>query len=72
MICKIVCITTPKQIALGNEQHALVNDVVTKLNSIMVTRVLKQQQPLCDTLLELKKGDLMPKESDCIAECLKA
>jgi len=51
-----------KQKALGNEQLAVVNDVVTRWNSsyYMVARVLEQQQPLCATLLELKKGDLMP------------
>ena len=26
----------------------------------MIQRVLEQQQPLCATVLELKKGDLMP------------
>ena len=30
----------------------------------MVQRVLEQQQPLCATLLELKKGDLMPSDSE--------
>ena len=55
-----------KQIALGHEQHALVNDVVTRWNSCyyMVARVMEQQQPLCATLLELKKGDLMPTDSE--------
>ena len=55
-----------KQIALGHEQHALVNDVVTRWNSsyYMVARVLEQQQPLCATLLELKKGDLMPTDTE--------
>ena len=55
-----------KQIALGHEQHALVNDVVTPWNSsyYMVARILEQQQPLCTTLLELKKGDLMPTDTE--------
>ena len=55
-----------KQIALRHEQHALVNDVVTRWNSsyYMVARVLEQQQPLCTTLLELKKGDLMPTDTE--------
>ena len=51
-----------KQAALGYKQHSLINDVVTRWNSsyYMIQRVLEQQQPLCATLLELKKGDLMP------------
>ena len=32
----------------------------------MVARVIEQQQPLCATLLELKKGDLMPTDSEFI------
>ena len=41
-----------KQIALGHEQHAQVNDVVTQWNSCyyMVARVMEQQQPLCTTV----------------------
>ena len=50
-----------KQTALGHQLHALVNDVVTRWNSCYyIARVMEQQQPLCATLLELKKGDLMP------------
>ena len=30
----------------------------------MVARVLEQQQPLCATLLEPKKGDLMPTDTE--------
>jgi len=30
----------------------------------MVARVLEQQQPLCATLLELKRGDLMPTDTN--------
>ena len=30
----------------------------------MVARILEQQQPLCATLLELKKGDLMPTDAE--------
>ena len=30
----------------------------------MVARFMEQQQPLCATLLELKKGDLMPTDSE--------
>ena len=50
-----------KQIASGHKKHSLINDVVTRWNSsyYMIERILEQQQPLCTTLLELKKGDLM-------------
>ncbi len=32
----------------------------------MVERVLEQQQPLCATLLELRKGDLMPSDAELV------
>ena len=55
-----------KQRDLHHKQHNLVQDVATRWNSAyyMVQRVLEQQQPLCATLLELKKGDLMPSDSE--------
>ena len=55
-----------KQQNLNHKQHNLVQDVATRWNSAyyMVRRVLEQQQPLCATLLELKKGDLMPSDSE--------
>ena len=55
-----------KQIALNHKQLSLIQDVVTRWNSVyyMVDRILHQQQPLCATLLELKKGDLMPTDRD--------
>ena len=51
-----------KQAALGYKQHSLINDIVTEWNSSyhMIQRALEQQQPLCVTILELKKGDLIP------------
>ena len=51
-----------KQIVLGHKQHSLIKDAVTRWNSsyYIIERILKQQQPLCPALLELKKGDLMP------------
>ena len=51
---------------LHHKQHNLVQDVATRWNSAyyMVQRVFEQQQPLCATLLELKKGDLMPSDSE--------
>ena len=30
----------------------------------MMERILEQQQPMCATLLELKKGDLMPTDRE--------
>ena len=53
-----------KQDNLHHPHHSLIQDVTTRWNSAyyMVQRVLEQQQPLCATLLELKKGDLMPSD----------
>ena len=55
-----------KQADLHHKQLSLVQDVPTRWNSAyyMVERILAQQQPLCATLLELRKGDLMPSESE--------
>ena len=55
-----------KQAALHHDQLALVQEVVTSWNSSfsMVQRVLKQQQPLCACLLDLRRGDLMPSDSE--------
>ena len=49
--------------------HSLIGDVVTRWNSTfysayMIERVLEQQQPLCAALLALKKGDLMPSDTE--------
>ena len=54
-----------KQMDLQHNTEALVQDVTTRLNSsyYMVERIISQQQPLCATLLELCKGDLMPSEA---------
>ena len=51
-----------KKIALSHKKHSLFNDVLTQWNSsyYMIERILEQQQPLCITLLVLKKGDFMP------------
>ena len=39
----------------------------------MASRVLEQQQPLCATLLELHRGDLMPSDSEfSTLECYRA
>ena len=55
-----------KQANLHHSQHCLVQDVATRWNSAfyMIERIIEQQQPLCATLLELKKGDLMPTDAE--------
>jgi len=55
-----------KQEDLHHRQHSLLQDVATRWNSAyyMVKRVLEQQQPLCATLLELKKANLMPSDAE--------
>ena len=36
----------------------------------MIERIMTQQQPLCTTLLEIRRGDLMPSEAEFVAmEC---
>lgn len=51
-----------KQEDLHHPQHSLIQDVATRRNSAFY--VLEQQQPFCVTLLELKKGDLMPSDAE--------
>ncbi len=55
-----------KQANLGHKQHSLVQDVATRWNSTyyMMERIIEQQQPLCATLLELHKADLMPSDTE--------
>ena len=55
-----------KQIDLRHKTLALVQDVSTRWNSAyyMAERLLSQQQPLCATLLELHKGDMMPSDAE--------
>lgn len=56
-----------KQIDLRHKTLALVQDVSTCWNSAyyyMAVRLLSQQQPLCATLLELHKGDMMPYDAE--------
>ena len=63
-----------KQDDLHHVKHSLIQDIVTRWNSAyyMVERVLEQQQPLCATLFELRKGDLMPSDAEFSAmECYK-
>ena len=58
-----------KQEDLHHPTHSLIGDVVTRWNSTfyMIKRVLEQQQPLCAALLALKKGDLMPSDTEFAA-----
>ena len=55
-----------KQQDLHHPTHSLIGDVVTRWNSTfyMVERLIEQQQPLCAALLALKKGDLMPSDTE--------
>ncbi|XP_062511236.1 E3 SUMO-protein ligase ZBED1-like [Corticium candelabrum] len=57
---------TKKQAALESPVHKLVKDVETRWNSTydMVQRIIEQQGPVCATLVELKRLDLLPKEED--------
>lgn len=54
-----------KQSSLGHTAHTLVQCVSTRWNSAyyMMNRILEQQQPICATLLALRKGDLMPSDT---------
>ena len=55
-----------KQEDLHHPTHSLIGDVVTRWNSTfyMIECVLEQQQPFCAALLALKKGDLMPSDTE--------
>lgn len=60
---------------LHHPKHTLIHDVVMRWNSsyYMASRVLEQQQPLCATLIELHRGDLMPSDSEfSTLECHRA
>ena len=58
-----------KQKSLKHPQHSLMQEVSTRWNSsyYMMERIIKQQQPICATLLEIKRGDLMPSEVEFAA-----
>lgn len=55
-----------KQIDLHFPQLCLIQDVSTRWNSsyYMMERIISQQQPLCASLLELRKTDLLPSDSE--------
>ena len=58
-----------KQSDLKHPSHSLVQQVATRWNSAYYTlqRILEQQQPLCATLLELRRPDLMPTDAEITA-----
>ena len=58
-----------KQKSLKHPQHSLIQEVSTRWNSsyYMMERIIKQHQPICATLLEIKRGDLMPSEVEFAA-----
>ena len=59
-------ILSDKQDALGTDKHKLLQDVDTRWNSTydMVQRVLEQQSPICATLVDQKRLDLLPKDAE--------
>ena len=59
-------VLSKKQEALNTPQHKLCRDVVTRWNSTydMVDRVMEQQTPICATLVEVKRMDLLPKDGE--------
>lgn len=54
------------QTSLCHKTHSLVQDVATRWNSTyyMITRIIEQQQPICAKLLAIRKGELMPTDSE--------
>ena len=59
-------VLTEKQQALGTPNHKLLQDVETRWNSTydMVERIMEQQAPICATLVEQKRLDLLPKDAE--------
>ena len=57
-----------KQVDLHQEQLCLIRDVQTRWNSsyYMAERIILMQQPLSATLYAIRKGDLMPSDSEFI------
>ena len=63
---KSVYLLKQKQEIFHHPIQNLIQDVSTRWNSsyYMICRVIDQQQPLCAALLELKKSDLMPSDTE--------
>lgn len=59
-------VLTKKQEALETPQHKLLQDVETRWSSTydMVRRVMEQQAPVCATLMEMKRMDLLPTDGE--------
>jgi len=55
-----------KQYELKHKQHRLIQSVATRWNSTyyMMECILEQQQPVSATLKQLRKGDLMPTDTE--------
>ena len=55
-----------KQADLKHKSLCLIQQVATRWNSsyYMAERILSQQQPICATLIELRKGELMPTDAE--------
>ena len=67
-----------KQTDLKHKSLCLIQEVATRWNSsyYMAERILNQQQPICATLMELRKGELMPTDAEfktleCFVEVMK-
>ena len=63
---KSTYILKQKQIDLHVSQLNLIQDVTTRWNLTyyMIDRLLQQQQPICAALIEVKKADLMPSDTE--------
>lgn len=59
-------ILAEKQEALGTKKHKLLQDVDTRWNSTldMICRFIEQQSPICATLVDQKRLDLLPKDNE--------
>ena len=67
--CKSSYVLRSKQHDLKHDEQCLIQSVPTRWNSTyyMIERVLKQQQPLFATLIEIHKSDLMPSDAEITA-----
>jgi len=67
--CKSSYVLRRKQHDLKHDEQCLIQSVPTRWNSAyyMLERILKQQQPLFATLIEIHKSDLMPSDAEITA-----